>query len=131
LTDISTGISTGVAARRQTPVSEPSTTRVDVDLQKKFFADRRKRAVYDRFMKLIGRKTVKGGKVSAPKVKSASSNGKAAVDSGSEPSYEDSGSEPSHEDIAARAYELYLARGSLDGYSEEDWLLAEAELRRK
>jgi len=91
-------------------------------LQKKFFADRRKRAVYDRFMKLLGRKTVKGGKVSAPKVKSASSNGKAAVASGSE---------PSHEDIAARAYELYLARGSLDGYSEEDWLLAEAELRRK
>jgi len=91
-------------------------------LQKKFFADRRKRAVYDFFMKLIGRKTVKGGKVSAPKVKSASANGKAAVVSGWE---------PSHEDIAARAYELYLARGSLDGYSEEDWLLAEAELRRK
>jgi len=82
-------------------------------------------------MKLIGRKTVKGGKVSAPKVKSASSNGKAAVAPGSESSYEDSGSEPSHEDIAARAYELYLARGSMDGYSEEDWLLAEAELRRK
>ena len=73
-------------------------------------------------MKLLGRKTVKGGKVSAPKVKSASANGKAAVASGSE---------PSHDDIAARAYELYLARGSLDGYSEEDWLLAEAELRRK
>jgi hypothetical protein len=100
-------------------------------LQKKFFADRRKRAVYDRFMKLLGRKTVKGGKVSAPKVKSASStmstistisNGGAAAASGLE---------PSHEEIAARAYELYLARGSLDGYSEEDWLLAEAELRRK
>jgi len=74
---------------------------------------------------------VKGGKVSAPKVKSAPSNGKAAVVSSSEPSYEDSGSEPSHEAVAARAYELYLARGSLDGYSEEDWLLAEAELRRK
>ena len=76
-------------------------------------------------MKLLGRKTVKGGKVSAPKVKSAAStgsNGRAAAASSSE---------PSHEDIAARAYELYLARGSLDGYSEEDWLLAEAELRRK
>jgi len=76
-------------------------------------------------MKLIGRKTVKGGQVSAPKVKSAPSTmstGKAAVVSSSE---------PSHEDVAARAYELYLARGSLDGYSEEDWLLAEAELRRK
>jgi hypothetical protein len=70
-------------------------------------------------MKLIGRKTVKGTKVSAPKVKSASSRTAAS-----------STSEPSHEEIAARAYELYLARGSLDGYSEEDWLLAEAELRR-
>ena len=70
-------------------------------------------------MKLIGRKTVKGGKVSAPKVKSASSAKAAAASS-----------EPTHEEIAARAYELYLARGSMDGYSEEDWLLAEAELRR-
>ncbi len=39
-------------------------------------------------------------------------------------------SEPTREQVAARAYELYLARGSLDGYHEEDWLLAEAELRR-
>ena len=70
-------------------------------------------------MKLIGRKTVKTAKVSAPKVKSANSK-TAAVAS----------AEPTHEEIAARAYELYLARGSLDGYSEEDWLLAEAELRR-
>jgi len=73
------------------------------------------------FMKLIGRKTVKGAKVSAPKVKAAT-NGKVAAAPNSE---------PTHEEIAARAYELYLARGSLDGYSEEDWLLAEAELRRK
>ena len=72
------------------------------------------------FMKLIGRKTVKGAKVSAPKVKAASNAKAAAVAS----------AEPTHEEIAARAYELYLARGSLDGYSEEDWLLAEAELRR-
>jgi hypothetical protein len=74
-------------------------------------------------MKLIGRKTVKGGKVSAPMVKAAStvSKGKASA----------AGYDPSHEDIAARAYELYLARGSVDGYSEEDWLLAEAELRRR
>jgi len=73
-------------------------------------------------MKLIGRKTVKTGKVSAPKVKTASmAAGRASA----------STSEPTHDDIAARAYELYLARGSLDGYSEEDWLLAEAELRRR
>jgi hypothetical protein len=55
-------------------------------------------------------------------VKAASTNGRAAAASNHE---------PTHEDIAARAYELYLARGSMDGYSEEDWLLAEAELRRK
>jgi len=52
----------------------------------------------------------------------AASNGKVAAAPNSE---------PTHDEIAARAYELYLARGSLDGYSEEDWLLAEAELRRK
>ena len=75
-------------------------------------------------MKLIGRKTVKGGKVSAPMVKAASTVSKGKVAAAS-------GHDPSHEDIAARAYELYLARGSVDGYSEEDWLLAEAELRRK
>ena len=85
-----------------------------------FLARPRKRAVYDRFMKLIGRKTVKGDKVSAPKMKSASKAKAVAA----------STSEPTHEEIAARAYELYLARGSVDGYSEEDWMLAEAELRR-
>jgi len=69
-------------------------------------------------MKLIGRKTVKGG--TAPKMKSAPTAKAAAV----------STAEPLHDEIAARAYELYLARGSVDGYSEEDWLLAEAELRR-
>ena len=74
-------------------------------------------------MKLIGRKTVKGG--TAPKVKTAS-NGKAAAAVAVSVSVD-----PTHEEISARAYELYLARGSLDGYSEEDWLLAEAELRRK
>ncbi len=71
-------------------------------------------------MKMIGRKTVKGTKVSAPKVKTASTAKAAAV----------STAEPTHDEIAARAYELYLARGSVDGYSEEDWLIAEAELRR-
>ena len=78
-------------------------------------------------MKLIGRKTVKGGKVSAPMVKAASTVSRASTGKAASAS----GHDPSHEDIAARAYELYLARGSLDGYSEEDWLLAEAELRRK
>ena len=72
-------------------------------------------------IKLIGRKTVKGGKTSAPLMKAAPNGKKAATASNHE---------PTHEEIAARAYELYLARGSLDGYSEEDWLVAEAELRR-
>ena len=76
-------------------------------------------------MKMTGRKTVKGGKTSAPMMKASPSgrtaNGRAAA----------SKSDPTHEEIAARAYELYLARGSMDGYSEEDWLIAEAELRRK
>lgn len=33
---------------------------------------------------------------------------------------------PAH--IARRAYELYLARGSRDGYALEDWLQAEREV---
>ena len=32
------------------------------------------------------------------------------------------------ERIAARAYELYLARGGADGQAEDDWLAAEREL---
>ena len=75
---------------------------------------------------MIGRKTVKGGKTSAPMVKAAAPRtGRGRVVSASSAS----NGEPTHEAIAARAYELYLARGSLDGYSEEDWLMAEAELR--
>jgi len=35
-----------------------------------------------------------------------------------------------HNAIAARAYELYLARGCEPGHAMEDWLRAEAELRR-
>lgn len=32
-------------------------------------------------------------------------------------------------DIAARAYELFVARGGQHGHALEDWLTAEAELR--
>jgi Polyketide cyclase / dehydrase and lipid transport/Protein of unknown function (DUF2934) len=35
---------------------------------------------------------------------------------------------PTHEKIAERAYELYLARGSVHGYEHEDWLEAEKQL---
>jgi hypothetical protein len=38
---------------------------------------------------------------------------------------------PSHEEIAARAYEIFLARGSEPGRHEEDWLRAEQELRAR
>jgi hypothetical protein len=31
-------------------------------------------------------------------------------------------------DIAARAYDLYIARGRTDGHDVEDWLQAEEEL---
>jgi len=33
------------------------------------------------------------------------------------------------ERLAARAYELYLARGGSDGQDMDDWLVAERELR--
>jgi hypothetical protein len=74
-------------------------------------------------MKSIGRKTIKGEKVSAPlsaKAPSAKTQAANAAARG----------EPSHEEIARRAYELYLERGSVEGHHEEDWLIAEAELRR-
>ncbi|PYX91837.1 MAG: hypothetical protein DMG67_08810 [Acidobacteria bacterium] len=32
------------------------------------------------------------------------------------------------ERIRQRAYEFFLERGGLDGYAEEDWLRAEAEV---
>jgi len=73
-------------------------------------------------MKLIGRKTVKGDKVSAPLSAKAPSSKTAAKSAAK--------GEPTHDDIAKRAYELYLERGSVEGHHEEDWLLAEAELRR-
>ena len=74
-------------------------------------------------MKSIGRKTVKVDKVSAP-LSAKAPSGKTQVAKVA------SASEPSHEEIARRAYELYLERGSVEGHQEEDWLIAEAELRR-
>jgi hypothetical protein len=74
-------------------------------------------------MKSTGRKTVKGTKTSAPlsaKAPTGKAAAKAVAATGS--------AGPTHEQIAKRAYELYLARGSVEGHHEEDWLLAEAEL---
>jgi Protein of unknown function (DUF2934) len=72
-------------------------------------------------MKFLGRKTVKAEKTSAPMVK-ASKSGKAVgvAVTGRKA--------PTHDEIAARSYELYLARGGESGHAEEDWLRAEAEL---
>ena len=35
---------------------------------------------------------------------------------------------PTHQEIAARAYQLYVARGRQDGHEVDDWLQAEYEL---
>jgi Protein of unknown function (DUF2934) len=37
--------------------------------------------------------------------------------------------EPTLEEIRARAYEVYVQRGRIDGFDFEDWLQAEKELR--
>jgi hypothetical protein len=67
-------------------------------------------------MKLIGRKTVKTSKTSAPlEVKIPAAPAAAAT--------------PPYDVIARRAYELYLARGAEPGHDAEDWLRAERELR--
>ena len=38
---------------------------------------------------------------------------------------------PTHEQIEARAYELYVERGSVDGDEVSHWLEAEAELTQQ
>jgi hypothetical protein len=37
----------------------------------------------------------------------------------------------SPKDIAARAYEIYIRRGSSDGFASEDWVRAEQELHAR
>ncbi len=49
---------------------------------------------------------------------------------GMEPQQTSAGA-PSHDEIAKRAFELFLARGGAHGNHVEDWLRAEAELRRR
>jgi hypothetical protein len=39
--------------------------------------------------------------------------------------------EPTTEEIAARAYELYQARGGQDGSDVDDWLAAERDLKAR
>jgi len=38
--------------------------------------------------------------------------------------------EPTIEEIRARAYDLYVERGRLDGFDLENWFQAEEELKR-
>ena len=38
---------------------------------------------------------------------------------------------PQPKEIAARAYEIFLKRGALEGHDVEDWLQAEMELTKK
>jgi hypothetical protein len=73
-------------------------------------------------MKFLGRKTVKAEKTSAPMVKTGASSKPAK-------SADKSRRFPTHEEIAARSFELYLARGGEPGHAEEDWLQAESELK--
>jgi hypothetical protein len=74
-----------------------------------------------RSMKFLGRKTVKAEKTSAPMVKASKSDKTGGVAVAGRRA-------PTHDEIAARSYELYLARGGESGHAEEDWLRAEAEL---
>ena len=72
------------------------------------------------FMKITGRKTVKGEKTSAPKAVKAGT-GKTKTSSAVKAA-------PTYEEIAKRSYEIYLERGGEHGHAEEDWARAEAEL---
>jgi len=73
------------------------------------------------FMKIIGRKTVKGEKTSAPKAVKAGTGKTKTSSVASKPA-------ATYEEIARRSYEIYLERGGEHGHAEEDWARAEAEL---
>jgi hypothetical protein len=80
-------------------------------------------------MKTTGRKTVKGGRTSAPKTLTVP-----ATDATAEPmattmsATVPAARRPTHAQIAARSYELVLARGGSHGHDVEDWIQAEREL---
>jgi Protein of unknown function (DUF2934) len=85
---------------------------VDQDLTATFLAMTR-RGFKMPTMKTLARKTAKSNKTSAPMIKATTVSETLRG---------------SHGDIAARSYELYLARGGEPGHAEEDWLQAEREL---
>ena len=76
------------------------------------------------FMKITGRKTVKGEKTSAPKAVKAGT-GKTKTSGAAKPT---AAGAPTYEEIAKRSYEIFLERGGEHGRAEEDWARAEAEL---
>jgi hypothetical protein len=48
----------------------------------------------------------------------------------SAPTIKTLGSPITHEEIRLRAYEIFLARGGVHGNDQNDWLLAEHELKQ-
>lgn len=78
------------------------------------------RGSYNRVMKNTGRKTVKGGKTSAPLVAKATSSGSATAPLARQA--------PTQDDIARRSYEIFLERGGEHGHDVEHWVQAERDL---
>jgi hypothetical protein len=76
-------------------------------------------------MKIIGRKTIKGEKTSAPKAVKAGAGKTKTSSAAIEPAPKTA---PTYEEIAKRSYEIYLERGGEHGHAQEDWARAEAEL---
>jgi hypothetical protein len=80
-------------------------------------------------MKIIGRKTIKGEKTSAPKAVKAGTGKTKTSSAGTKPAPETAAkTAPTYEEIAKRSYEIYLERGGEHGHAEEDWARAESEL---
>ena len=103
---------------------ESGAHRVTFASSKQFFCAALEVVLYDRLMKIIGRKTVKGEKTSAPKAVKAGT-GKTKTSSAAKSTKVVA---PTYEAIAKRSYEIYLERGGEHGHAEEDWARAEAEL---
>ena len=82
-------------------------------------------------MKTSGRKTVKAATTSAPRASKVTSKTGASTSgngNGNGMTATTATAVPSATEIAKRSYELFLARGGLDGHDVEDWLQAETEL---
>jgi hypothetical protein len=102
---------------------ETGADRVTIASSEHFFAPLRSRLYMIDFMKIIGRKTIKVEKTSAPKAVKAGAGKTKTSSAASKPA-----STPTHDEIAKRSYEIYLERGGEHGHAEEDWARAETEL---